>query len=139
MTHDAAKGARMLDQAALRAERERKSKMTPFRAEIHVEVRAESLREARLKVSQALYPLVVRAALQAGDVLEMAQKQNNTFSGSGEPSDRPGYYRFTADLGFVSDSRSWEAASAWLRQVLEGFRHADITVLDLAPYTGFSD
>jgi len=41
-------------------------------------------------------------------------------------------------LRFVSDTPDWEAASAWLRNVLDHFRHDDITVVDLEPYTGLS-
>lgn len=129
----------MINRETERAEYERKLKMAQFIAEMRFEVRAESLRDAHIKVSKVVRPSLVQAALDAGDVLQMAEKQNNWFSGSGEPSDRPGFYFFTADLRIVSDSPSWEEASKWLLDFLELFRHEDITFMELKPYRGMWD
>ena len=123
--------------AMQKAERERKQAMIPYVAEIVFEVRADSRMEVRRAVSEALYPRVERAALESGDLLAMSQKQQNGFSGRAESADRPGYFRFTGTVLFVSDSLVWEQASAWLRELLDGFHHEDIRVLALKRYEGF--
>lgn len=125
--------------AAQKAESERKRAMIPYVADLIFEVRAASALEARRVVSHALYPPIERAALESGDLLAMSQKQQNGFSGSAEPADRPGYFRFTGCLLFVSDSTVWEQASAWLRELLDDFRHEDIMVIAVKRYEGFYD
>lgn len=123
--------------AAEKTESERKRAMIPYVADITFEVRATSGLEGRRVVSHALYPLVERAALEAGDFLAMSQKQQNGFSGSAQPADRPGCFWVKDIVLFVSDSAVWEEASAWLRELLDGFRHEDITVLTLERDKGF--
>jgi|GEM_PF-1630498 hypothetical protein len=120
------------------AEIRRKAAMVQHHADIHLEVRAASEGAMRRLVTAELYPLVDRAAREAGDVLTAGQKQQNAFGGFAEPADRPGVWRHTAMLRFVSDTPDREAASAWLRNVLDHFRHDDITIVDLEPYTGLS-
>jgi len=118
---------------------QRESEKIHYLAHIHLELRAHSLLEVRHLLKFVLFPPIAQAAIEAGDVLHPADKQDNSITGYLESTDAPGTYRFLASRRFVSDNPSWQEASAWLRNALSNFHHEQITVRSMEKTEGFFD
>ena len=106
-----------------------------YRTDIHLKARAASVGEAILRASDAVWPALKEAAAAGAPGPALSRSQNfgsRQMPGGGRLSGEEGWYDLDLSVWFDSDERAWDAATAWLRAVLEAVCGPDLRLVSLS-------